>query len=142
MYKKKWVVYCKKPFKEPDHVINYLGRYTHRVAISNQRIVDFTEDNVTFSWKDYKAKGLKKVMTIRPEEFVRRFLMHVLPDRFIKIRHYGLLSNRNRNTKLIKCKRLTGAKFTKKPKEPLEEKQCSHCGSINISRVSFFPKKE
>ena len=103
-----WVVYAKKPFDSADHVIRYLGRYTHRVAISNSRIVDFdpVAKKVSFEWKDYKDNNKKKVMTLDAIEFVRRYLLHVLPPGFMKIRHYGILGNRNRKDKLSLCRKL------------------------------------
>ena len=107
MYKKEWVTYCKPPFKNPKSVIRYLGRYTHRVAISNNRIVKEENGKVTFKYRDYKDKKKIKEMTIEAEEFIRRFLLHILPPRFMKIRHYGLLGNRNKKTKLAECKKLT-----------------------------------
>lgn len=108
LYNKRWNVYCKPPFKSPEFVLEYLGRYTHRVAITNNRIVHFENGLVTFKWRDYKDDSKEKFMTITAEEFIRRFHMHVLPDKFVKIRHYGILSNRNRKTKLEKCKKLLG----------------------------------
>ena len=116
LYQKEWVVYCKKPFKSPWHVLRYLGRYTHRVAISNQRIIDLQDGAgakapaVTFQWRDYKDDNKTKLMSVDAFEFIRRFLLHVLPSRFMKIRHYGILSNRNRNRKLRLCQRLTFSK--------------------------------
>ena len=117
LFDKDWVVYCKKPFKTSYHVLEYLGRYTHRVAISNNRLVNVNEQSVTFRWRDYRDKSKEKLMTIEGHEFVRRFLMHVLPYRFVKIRHFGILSNRNRQSKLIKCKKLTGVKLYLTPKK-------------------------
>lgn len=111
LYAKKWVVFCKKPFKSPEHVVRYLGRYTHRVAISNSRIVSFDGKSVSFSWKDYKDKGKTKLMTVSTVEFARRFLLHVLPDGFVKIRHYGLLASRNIGTKLLRCRWLAKGKL-------------------------------
>jgi hypothetical protein len=108
LYKKEWVVYCKPPFKSAEHVFEYLGRYTHRVAISNNRIVKLENGMVTFKWRDYKNGNVQKFMTVTAEEFIRRFVMHVLPSRFVKIRHYGILSNRNRNLKLKNCKKIIG----------------------------------
>jgi len=87
LYQIDWVAYCKKPFKSPDIVVKYLGRYTHRVAISNSRIVNFDGSSVTFKWKDYKEQNKVKLMTLKTEEFTRRFLLHVLPSGFTKIRH-------------------------------------------------------
>ncbi|ADG82316.1 IS91 family transposase [Thermincola potens] len=106
LYKTNWVVYCKPPFAGPEQVLQYLGRYTHRVAISDNRIIKVEDGRVTFKWKDYKDKSKFKLMTLDAHEFIRRFLMHVLPHKFVKIRHYGILSNRNRNTKLKICKLL------------------------------------
>ena len=111
LYEKEWVVYCKPPFGNAEHVLEYLGRYTHRVAISNNRLVYFDNGYVTFKWKDYKDNNKQKYMTVTAEEFIRRFLMHILPNKFVKIRHYGILSNRNRATKLKKCKSLIGIVF-------------------------------
>lgn len=108
LYKKEWVVYCKPPFGSPEHVLEYLGRYTHRVAISNNRIVYFDDEFVVFKWRDYRNNNKEKLMTVTVEEFIRRFLLHVLPQKFVKIRHYGILSNRNRTTKLKKCKTILG----------------------------------
>lgn len=108
---KDWVVYCKHPFKSAEYVLQYLGRYTHRVAISNNRIVSCEHGLVTYKWRDYRDKSREKLMTVPSEEFIRRFLMHVLPDKFVKIRHYGILGNRNKKTKLKDCKRLTGTKI-------------------------------
>ena len=107
MYNKDWITYCKEPFKDAKCVIKYLGRYTHRVAISNERIVKEENGEVTFKYRDYKDNKKIKEMTLKAEEFIRRFLLHILPPRFMKIRHYGLLGNRNKKTKLAECKRLT-----------------------------------
>lgn len=108
LYLLDWVAFSKKPFKSPDIVVKYLGRYTHRVAISNSRIVDFNESTVTFKWKDYKDDCKVKLMTLKIEEFVRRFLLHVLPSGFTRIRHYGILSSCNIKSKLSLCFRLSG----------------------------------
>jgi hypothetical protein len=108
LYDKDWVVYCKPPFKGPETVIEYLGRYTHRVAISNRRIIGMEDGKVSFFWKDYADGSKKKVLTLTASEFIRRFLLHVLPDRFVKIRHYGLLGNRNRKKDLETCRMALG----------------------------------
>ena len=107
MYNKEWIVYCKEPFKNAESVIQYLGRYTHRVAISNNRIIKEENGEVTFKYRDYKDNKKQKEMTLKAEEFIRRFLLHILPPIFMKIRHYGLLGNRNKKTKLAICKKLT-----------------------------------
>lgn len=110
--RKDWVVYCKETFNGPEAVIEYLGRYTHRVCISNHRILNIENGHVTFKWKDYRDNK-EKIMTITAEEFIRRFLLHILPSGFMKIRYYGLLSNRNRNTKLKQCRRAAGYEHSK-----------------------------
>lgn len=106
LYQKEWVVYCKPPFKNSQYVLEYLSRYTHRVAISNNRIIKFESDKVTFKWKDYKQNQQNKYLTLDIYEFIRRFLLHILPQGFVKIRYYGILSNRNRETKLKRCKEI------------------------------------
>lgn len=118
LYQKEWIVYSKPAFKNPEHVIEYLGRYTHRVAITNSRIREIRNGKITFQYKDYKQENKKKEMTIEADEFIRRFMMHILPDRFVKIRHYGILSNRNRKTKLRRSKELLGVSI----KEAKEKK--------------------
>lgn len=104
--KKKWVVYAKKPFGGPQQVLDYLGRYTHRVAISNHRLLRLEHGSVTFSWKDYRDSGASKQMSLEAEEFIRRFLLHVLPDGFQKIRYYGLMANRHRSRNIDFCRSL------------------------------------
>lgn len=106
-YRKEWVVYCKPPFRDAACVVEYLGRYTHRVAISNHRILNIDGGFVTFQWKDYRDGNRQKVMRLTADEFIRRFLCHVLPTGFMKIRHYGLLASRDKNQRLTLCKRLT-----------------------------------
>jgi hypothetical protein len=101
-----WVVYAKPPFGGPQHVLEYLGRYTHRVAISNSRLIDIVDGNVSFRWKDYRHASRQKVMCLDAQEFIRRFLLHVLPTGFQRIRHYGLLANRYRAVKLARCRQL------------------------------------
>lgn len=100
LYEKQWVVYAKKPFGNSASVLKYLGRYTHRIAISNHRIVNIDKGKVAFKWKDYADKNKQKVITIHAGEFIRRFLLHVLPKAFCKIRYYGIIANRNRKTNL------------------------------------------
>jgi len=106
LYRKRWVVYAKPPFGGAKQVFCYLGRYTHRVAISNHRIVDIADGEVSFTVKDYKDGARKKTITLEPVEFLRRFLLHVLPKGFVRIRHYGLYASRNVNTKLVAARRL------------------------------------
>lgn len=102
-YKKKWVVYCEKPCSSSNHLIKYLGNYSERVAISNHRLIAYTDDKVTFTYKDYTASGVRKTMCLQTNEFIRRFLQHILPNGFCKIRYFGFLANINSNTKLKSC---------------------------------------
>jgi hypothetical protein len=103
-----WVVYAKPPFAGPEQVLDYVGRYTHRVAISNNRLVDIEDGAVRFRWKDYRHGDRQKVMTVSADEFIRRFLLHVLPEGFHRIRYYGFLGNRYRRQKLAHCRDLLG----------------------------------
>jgi len=102
-YEKKWVVYAEKPFSSPDNLIRYLGNYTHRVAISNHRIIDYKDGKVSFYYKDNKAGGTRKIMTLQAGEFIRRFMQHVLPCGFCKIRYFGFMAMCNRKTQLHLC---------------------------------------
>jgi hypothetical protein len=106
--KAEWVVYAKRPFTGPEQVLDYVGRYTHRVAISNNRLLAIDNDQIRFEWKDYRNGGQIKTMTLSAEEFIRRFLLHLLPNGFGRIRYYGFLGNRNRQEKLDQCRRLLG----------------------------------
>ena len=101
-----WIVYAKKPFGGPAQVLAYLGRYTHRVAIANSRIQACDDDHVTFTWKDYRDDGAVKTMSLKPDEFIRRFLLHALPDGFHRIRHFEFLANGHRTQKLALCRSL------------------------------------
>src|ERR1700682_2651090 len=104
-----WVVYSKRPFGGPEHVLQYLGRYTHRVAISNHRLVSFAEDKVTFRWRDSAHQNEQKLLTLSLDEFLRRFLLHLLPEGFMRIRNFGFLANRRRATTLPLCFPLLGS---------------------------------
>jgi len=106
--KKKWVVYTNPSLKNSTHIVNYLGRYTHRVAISNDRIISVDQESVTFKWKDYKDKGRQKIMKLPAQEFIRRFLLHVLPKSFCKIRYYGLYAAKNQQCSMFKCRKALG----------------------------------
>jgi hypothetical protein len=142
-----WVVYAKKPFAGPEAVLAYLSRYTHRVAISNRRLVAFDERGVTFRWKDYRAKGRTryKTMTLSAIEFMRRFLLHVLPAGFHRIRHYGLLANTGRKHNLAVVRELLHV-----PAPPATEPEhaavaaaptfvCRHCGATMIIIETLVP---
>ena len=103
-----WVIYAKRPFAGPEQVLDYVGRYTHRVAISNNRLLDIAEGKVSFCYKDYRHEAQQKTMTLQAEEFIRRFLLHVLPEGFQRIRYYGFLANPHRQQKLARCRDLLG----------------------------------
>lgn len=123
----KRVVYDKRRFGGPAQVLAYLGRYTHRVAISNRRLVSIEEGRVSFSWKDYRDGDTEKVMTLEADEFIRRFLLHILPDGFMRIRHFGFVSNCHREEKLALCrKRLLEAEEQSEPVEPVQTGQEQH----------------
>jgi hypothetical protein len=113
---KEWVVYAKAPFAGPEQVLDYVGRYTHRVAISNSRLLDIDDGKVTFRYKDYRDDNLQKTMTLEADEFIRRFLLHVLPLGLQRIRYYGLMGNRHRQEKLEQCRQL----LNMEPKAPAE----------------------
>lgn len=104
--KQEWVVYAKRPFAGPQQVLDYVGRYTHRVAISNHRLIDIEDGKVRFGWKDYRDNHQQKTMSMSADEFIRRFLLHVLPEGFQRIRYYGFLGNRYRQKKLARCRQL------------------------------------
>ena len=113
IYEKKWVVYAKDPFKNASQILKYLGRYTHRVAISNNRILSMNDQSVSFKWKDYKDHDRQKIMTLEGKEFIRRFLLHILPKGFCKIRYFGIFASRNKKTMLTKCNKSLGYRIAK-----------------------------
>jgi hypothetical protein len=149
LYDKEWVVYCKRPFGGPESVIRYLGRYTHRVALANHRIISMEEGKVTFFWKDY-TDGKRKTMALDAGEFIRRFLLHVLPDGFVKIRYFGLLANRQRKACLETCREVLGVKKPEEAPETWEEhllrltgvdlRECPLCQGKMVRR-DVIPKK-
>ena len=150
--KRKWVVYAKRPFGGPDAVLAYLSRYTHRIAIANSRLVAFDGERVTFKWKDYRAKSdaRYKLMTLDADEFIRRFLIHVLPDGFHRIRHYGLFANANRAGNIALARRFLGvpdpapssgggSDGTGNCHEDAEWNACPCCGGSMIIIETFEP---
>ncbi len=147
--KLEWVVYAKRPFAGPEAVLAYLSRYTHRVAISNSRLVALDDHGVTFKWKDYRAKGRvrQKVMTLNTDEFIRRFLIHVLPQGFHRIRHYGLFANGGRTRNIARARKLLGmpapeAEDTDTAEDtepPALAQPCPHCGGRMIVIETFEP---
>jgi Putative transposase/Transposase zinc-binding domain len=143
-----WVVYAKPPFGGPEQVLAYLGRYTHRVAIANSRLVSLTESDVAFRWKDYRHHGKAKVMTLAVDEFIRRFLLHTLPDGFHRIRHYGFLANAHRAEKLALCRTLLDTSSAATALPPVDEAatpllchDCPCCGSPMIF-LAVLPRLE
>jgi hypothetical protein len=148
--KSKWVVYAKPPFGGPEKVLDYLGRYTHRVAISNHRLQQLEDGRVTFAYKDYKDGHQQKFMTLSADEFLRRFLLHVLPEGFQRIRHYGLFSNRHRAENLARCRELLGvsAPVAPPPQNYCERYrqltgqdllQCPQCQKGQMRRIGVLP---
>jgi predicted Zn-ribbon and HTH transcriptional regulator len=153
LYRQGWNVYAKPPFGGPEQVLRYLGAYTHRVAISNHRLVALQDGQVTFSYKDYRDGSRRKLMSLDAVEFLRRFLLHVLPPRFVRIRHYGLWAARNVKTKLVLARRL----LTGKPPTPLapilprpwwerfcqltgvDVCACPHCKTGRLQRLRSIP---
>jgi len=129
-----WVVYAKRPFGGPERVLDYLGRYTHRVAISNNRLLDMKDGQVTFTYKDYKHEQRQKVMTLSADEFLRRFLLHVLPDGFQRIRHYGLLANRHRAENLARCRELLAVPVPIPQPEPDYRERCRQLSGLDPLR--------
>jgi len=152
-YHKKWVLYCKPPFDGAEGVLQYLGRYTHRIAISNNRILTLQDGEVSFRWRDYADGNKQKTMTLNAQEFIRRFLLHVLPHRYVRIRHFGLLSNRNRKDNIALCRRLleSGVTVTKEKdkKETWQEQllricdidvtACPVCKKGRMLTIEFLP---
>jgi Putative transposase/Transposase zinc-binding domain len=130
-----WVVYAKPPFGGPEQVLKYLARYTHRVAISNRRLVALEDGEVKFHWKDYAHGGGQKTMTLKATEFIRRFLLHVLPSGFVRIRHYGFLANRVCREKLALCRALLGVEEAPVPvaPEPATEPKATVAGEAAAS---------
>lgn len=154
LYKKEWVPHIKETFKGAKNVIEYLGRYTHRIAISNSRIVSIRDTGITFSVKDYKKQGAKSYVTLAPVEFIRRFLMHILPKGFVKIRYYGIFSNRTKKVKLAICRNIIKGNYSKPLLEGLTAAQiifllfgvdvykCPKCSSRNLKTIRLISRLE
>jgi len=151
---REWVVYAKPPFGGPQQVLEYLGRYTHRVALSNQRILAVANRHVTFQWKDYRSPHQQKsrVMTLDAQEFIRRFLLHCLPAGFPRIRYFGLLANRHRQEKLALCRSLLRTPLAELlpdagpcravtlPPAAIPDRLCPECGSGHMIRLGWLPE--
>jgi Putative transposase/Transposase zinc-binding domain len=145
LYQKDWVVYAKPPFGRPEQVLKYLARYTHRVALSNHRLVKLEEGKVTFRYRDYADSRKEKLLTLSAEEFLRRFVQHVLPKGFMKIRHYGLLSSRHREARLHEARKLLLPKLalqagTATGIDPAEPARCPQCGSVRRVIGELLPR--
>jgi hypothetical protein len=152
---KKWVVYSKPPFAGPEQVLRYLGRYTHRIAISNERLVSLQNDQVTFRWKDRSDGNKKKLLTIDAVEFLRRFLLHVIPRGMVRIRHYGFLSNAARRREIARCRELLGSSDPKAKKEEVAETwqemllrvtgkdvtSCPRCKEGRLTEKGLIPRR-
>ena len=140
LYGRKWIVYAKRPFGGAQQVFRYLGRYSHRVAISNSRLLSVDNDQVSFQWKDYADGHQTKVKCLPAEEFLRRFLMHVLPKGFVRIRHYGLLASVNVATKLLRCRQLLGQECSPRNPQVRVGSTASWSGPAKIRCVVRFAK--
>ena len=147
-----WVVYAKPPFGGPKQVLAYLGRYTHRIAIANSRLISLSDGEVRFTWKDYRQAGKTKVMTLAADEFIRRFLLHTLPDGFHRIRHYGFLANGSRSDHLARCCRLLAIHNASAESKPANDQAkgdrpftavdfaiCPDCGGT-MRRIAVLPR--
>ncbi len=145
LYGREWVVYAKPPFGGPEQVLKYLARYTHRVAISNSRLLALDDERVTFRYKDYAADRRPKTLSLEAHDFIRRFLQHVLPSGLVKIRHYGLLANRYRAAKLRVCRALLlvvtlAALVTAGAAGPYQPAPCPQCGGQEWRTVAHVPR--
>lgn len=150
---KTWIVYAKRPFAGPEKVLDYLGRYTHRVAISNHRLVAMTETTVTFRYKDRRRANRNRLMTVAVDEFIRRFLLHVLPPRFVKIRYFGFMFHREKRTNIALIREQMGTEPADSQSEHFEDVQkimlrltgidiyrCPHCGNGRMVRTFRIPR--
>jgi hypothetical protein len=155
LYAKDWVVYSKPPFGGPEKVLGYLARYTHRVAISNSRLVRVDADEVVFTWKDYAHGGRRRELSLSAHEFIRRFLLHVLPDHFVRIRYYGLLANRCRRQNIERCRVLLRGRASPGSPRPSGDPsrgelleatasaliRCPHCGCPQLHPTARLPRR-
>ena len=143
LFDKDWVVYAKRPFGNTHSVIEYLGRYTHKVAISNHRIQSIENGAVSFTYKDYRKNGRKGIMTLSNEEFVRRFALHILPQSFVRIRHYGLLSGTWKRERLPRLQRQLGVKLqSPNPEKRTLLRRCPHCKTGTLVTIMTFSGRD
>jgi hypothetical protein len=153
LWDKQWLTYSKQPFGGPEQVLEYLGRYTHRVAIANNRIISIEDGRITFSYRDRSDENKVKVMTVKAQEFIRRFLLHILPRGFMKIRYYGFLAHTNKKATIPLLRKLIGSdtELMKKIKETVQEMMlrltgidifsCPECGKGQMVRINELPKQ-
>jgi hypothetical protein len=138
-----WVVDAKAPFGSPEHVLKYLARYTHRVAISNGRLIEMQEGQVTFRWRDSANGNQQKLLTLDAVEFIRRFLLHILPPGFVKIRHFGFLAHPHRRSALLLCHKLLRAPTSPNPRTDVQPKpvvhRCPRCGIGTLCFLGWIP---
>jgi hypothetical protein len=134
-----WVVYCKPPFGGPEQVLAYLANYTHRIAISNSRIVSFDGQRVCFRYRDYAHGNAEKLLTLDADEFLRRFLLHVLPPRLVRIRYYGFLANRSRTQSIDRARQLIGGRFLPSALLSTDVHRCPQCGTGTLRLVGLVP---
>jgi hypothetical protein len=151
LYTKEWVVYAKAPLAGPAHVLDYVGRYTHRVAIANHRLLDVRDGCVRFAYRNRRQGNRVQTMTLDADEFIRRFLLHVLPHGFMRLRHYGFLANRHKARTLRRCRELLGQPAEPSPRRPksvvqwmqevtgIDLTQCPHCGARPLLRFPLPP---
>jgi hypothetical protein len=151
LYTKDWVVYAKAPLAGPAHVLDYVGRYTHRVAIANHRILDVRDGGVRFAYRNRRQGNRMQTMTLDADEFIRRFLLHVLPQGFMRLRHYGFLANRHKARSLRRCRALLGQPAEPHARRPqsvvqwihevtgIDLTQCPHCGAKPLIRLPLAP---
>jgi hypothetical protein len=147
LYAQRWVVYAKRPFGGPEHILRYLANYTHRVALSNRRLqaVDTQAQTVTFTWRDYRQAGKVKPLTLTAREFIRRFSLHILPPGLVRIRHYGILANNRRQRDVPRARAILqrrhrpGLPLPEPP--PLEPMICPHCGKSGLRWAGFIDAK-
>lgn len=149
IYQKEWVVYAKPPWNGPEHVLKYLARYTHRVAIANQRIQSTEGGQVRFSYKDYRNQQRQRTLTLSATEFIRRFMMHVIPTGFMRIRYYGFLANNHREKQLKKIRKLLGAPDPEprsqqdedcQPDDDIHSQRCPHCNCGTMWPIDIAPR--
>jgi hypothetical protein len=145
LFSKRWVVYVKTPLSDPSHVVEYLGRYTHKVAISNSRIISYENNRVSFSYKDYRQAGSRKVMELDDTEFIRRFALHILPSGFVRIRHYGILSSTTKKEILPTIRKQLPAQeisfIDRRKILSFNPKECPVCGKLSMITVEIFPPR-